>query len=66
MDQTGSIGVAEDDALDGLELPLEEALRRLVHHDYGGLISCIPGRLAAFSGEAPNKTTTILRRDITS
>ena len=54
--------VAQDDDLDGRELPLEEALRRVLHADDGALISCVPGRLAVFSDEAPNKTTTILRR----
>jgi hypothetical protein len=58
--------VAGDEDLDGRELPLEEALRRVLHDDDGALISCIPGRLAVFSDEAPNKNTTILRREITT
>ena len=53
--------ISGDDALDGHELPLEEALHRVLHDDDGALISCIPGRLALFSPEAPNPTTTILR-----
>jgi hypothetical protein len=54
--------VAGDDELDGRELPLEAALRRVLHDDDGALISCVPGRLAVFTGEAPNKTIMILRR----
>jgi hypothetical protein len=57
--------VAEDDVLDGRELPLEEALRRVLHDFHGALISIVPGRLAVFSDEAPNKTITILRRAAT-
>jgi hypothetical protein len=57
--------VAGDDDLDGRELPLEEALRRVLHDDDGALISCVPGRLAVFSDEAPNRTTAILRRVVT-
>jgi hypothetical protein len=57
--------VAGNDDLDGRELPLEEALRRVLHDDDGALISCVPGRLALFSDEAPNETTTILRRAVT-
>jgi hypothetical protein len=54
--------VAEDADLDGRELPLDEALLRVLDDHYGALISCVPGRLAVYSDEAPNKTTTILRR----
>ena len=43
--------VAQDDDLDGRELPIEEALRRVLHDDDGALISCVPGRLAVFSDE---------------
>jgi hypothetical protein len=56
--------IAGHEDLDGRELPLEQALRRVLHDDDGALVSCVPGKLAVFSGEAPNKTTTILRRAI--
>jgi hypothetical protein len=54
--------VSEDHDLDGSEMALEEALRSVLHDDDGALISCVPGRLAIYSDEAPNKTTLILRR----
>ena len=55
--------VSEDDELDGSELPLEQALELVLHSFHGTLISCVPGKLALFSDEAPNKETLILRRD---
>jgi hypothetical protein len=54
--------VAEDDALDGRVMPLVEALEAVLHDFCAALISCVPGRLAVFSDEAPNKVTHILRR----
>ena len=54
--------VAEDDALDGRELELEHALAAVLHSDHAALISCVPGRLAVFSDEAPNQVTQLLRR----
>jgi hypothetical protein len=54
--------VAEDADLDGQELPLEEALDRVLHAFSAALISCVPGRLAIFSDEAPNEQTHVLRR----
>ena len=59
---TTCVLVASDDSLDGRELALEGALRAVVGSDDGASISCVPGRLAVLSSEAPNKTTTILRR----
>lgn len=38
--------VSEDPALDQKELPLAEALRRIVGYGTGTILSCIPGRLA--------------------
>lgn len=54
--------VSGDDDLDGAELPLEEALERVQHSDDGTLISCVPGRLAVFTDEAPHAETLVLRR----
>ena len=42
---------AEDPSLDGIELPLEEALSAVVGRGMGTFISCLPGRLAYFEGE---------------
>jgi len=38
--------ISEDLTLDGKELPLNEALRRVVGHGMGTVVSCVPGRLA--------------------
>jgi hypothetical protein len=43
--------LAEDPALDGCRLPLEQALRVVVGGGMGAFVSCIPGRLAYFEGE---------------
>lgn len=43
--------LAEDDALDGRTLPLDEALAAVVGRGTGAFVSCIPGRLAYYEGE---------------
>lgn len=54
--------LSEDDEVDGQVLALEDALRLVLHSDHAAMILCVPGRLAVFSGEAPNETTLLLRR----
>jgi hypothetical protein len=46
--------LAEDDALDGRRLPLEEALVAIIGRGMGTLVSCVPGRLGFYEGEGPN------------
>ena len=53
--------LAEDAALDGRELDLEDALRQVVGRGMGAFLSCVPGRLAYFEGEGP-KESYILER----
>jgi hypothetical protein len=43
--------LAEDAALDGRAMPLNEALLAVVGCGMGAFISCLPGRLAYFEGE---------------
>jgi hypothetical protein len=45
--------LSEHPDLDGRLLDLHEALDSILFDDYGALVSCIPGRLALFSDEAP-------------
>lgn len=45
--------LSEDDALDGLELPLEDALNEIVGSSLGSLVTCVPGQLAYLEGEEP-------------
>lgn len=40
-----------DKALDGIEMPLVEALRRVLGGQVGVFLSCIPGSLAYFEDE---------------
>jgi hypothetical protein len=56
--------LAEDSALDGRELPLEEALRRVVGHGMGAFASCLPGRLAYFEGEGPRERCILSRAGV--
>ena len=42
---------SEDFELDGKEMPLVEALRRVVGYQMGTFLSCVPGRLAYFENE---------------
>jgi hypothetical protein len=45
--------VSTDRELDGRDLPLVEALSRIVGFGQGALVSCVPGRLGYFEGEWP-------------
>ena len=44
--------ISEDLALDGKKMPLSEALQKIVAYGMGTLVSCIPGRLGYYEGEA--------------
>jgi hypothetical protein len=46
------VQLAEDAALDGQRLPLDDALRAVVGRGMGAFVSCVPGRLAYFEGES--------------
>jgi hypothetical protein len=48
--------------LDGRELPLDEAVLRAELGGLGTLISCVPGRLAYYSGESGSHCRMLLRR----
>jgi hypothetical protein len=47
--------LAEDSALDGQRLPLDEALAAVVGRGMGAFVSCLPGRLAYYEGEEPGE-----------
>ena len=55
--------LAEDAALDGRELPLDEALGAVVGRGMGTFISCLPGRLAYYEGEDPRERYLLERAD---
>lgn len=38
---------------DGRELPLLEALNQVCLHEFGAILSCVPGRLAYYKPESP-------------
>jgi hypothetical protein len=43
--------ISADSALDGRDLPLHEALCRIVGSGVGSVLSCIPGKLAYYEAE---------------
>jgi hypothetical protein len=45
--------IADTSGLDGSTLPLGEALEFALSHDFGVVLSCVPGRLAFYKSEAP-------------
>ena len=45
--------LAEDVALDGRRLPLDDALDVVIGRGMGTFISCVPGRLGFYEGEGP-------------
>jgi len=53
--------LAEDDALDGQTLALEEALRQVVGRGMGAFVSCVPGQLGYFEGEEPHERYLLSR-----
>jgi hypothetical protein len=57
------IFLAEDAALDGRRLPLDEAVAAVVGRGMGAFISCVPGRLAYFEGEDPSERCILERAD---
>ena len=40
--------------IDGRELPLLEALNHICMHEFGAVLSCIPGRLVYYKPESPS------------
>lgn len=42
---------SEDSNLDGKEMPLREALKKVIGYQMGTVLSCIPGKLAYFEDE---------------
>jgi hypothetical protein len=42
---------SEDSEIDGKEMPLADALRKIVGNGMGTFLSCVPGRLAYFEDE---------------
>jgi hypothetical protein len=54
--------VSDNPDLDARCLALENALEQLLFQDAIGFVSCVPGRLALFSDEAPGDQW-VLRRD---
>jgi hypothetical protein len=45
---------SSNQAIDGSEMMLRDALEQTVGQGLGTIISCIPGKLAYFEGEEPN------------
>jgi len=41
--------------IDGREVPLREALDTVCLHEYGSVLVCIPGHLAFYRPEAPDR-----------
>ena len=53
--------MSESSEIDGMLLPLREALDAVVFRGMGTLISCIPGRLGFFEGEGPKHRWLLVR-----
>jgi hypothetical protein len=50
---TECVLLAEDAALDGRCVPLEEALAAVIGRGMGAFVSCVPGKLGFYEGEEP-------------
>lgn len=53
--------ISTDPEIDGREVPLAEALGRLVGFGHGSFVSCVPGRLGYFEGEGPGDRCILAR-----
>jgi hypothetical protein len=49
-------------AIDGRDLPLQEALSEVIAHDFGSVLCCLPGRLAFHKAEAIEQAWYIFER----
>lgn len=58
--------LAEDKTLDGRELPLDAAVSAVVGRGMGAFVSCLPGRLAYYEGEAPGERYLLERPAFTA
>ena len=47
--------IADGSKIDGQELPLSVALREIGTHEFGAVLSCLPGRLAYYKPESPGR-----------
>ena len=56
--------ISENPELDGKRLSLEFALESVIGHGAGTLLSCVPGALAYFEGEAPKDRCILSNRAI--
>jgi hypothetical protein len=55
--------IADSSEWDGLDLHLSEAVGRAMSHEFGVVVSCIPGRLAFYKQEAPGKAFILQRNE---
>lgn len=47
--------------IDGRELSLADALNQVCMHEFGAVLSCIPGRLAYYKPKSPNRGVILER-----
>ncbi len=47
---------------DRLDLPLQEALARIIAHDFGSVLCCLPGQIAFYKPEAVEQAWYIFER----
>ena len=48
---TGCCVISEDRSLDGREMDLDEAIRKILGHGMGAIVSCVEGKLAYLEDE---------------
>ena len=53
--------MADSSDLDGLDLPLSDALEAFIMHPFAVVVSCVPGRLAVFHEEWARSFTLLQR-----
>jgi hypothetical protein len=54
--------ISEASALDGSEMQLGNALRKIVGYQMGTILSCVPGHLAYYEGEGKGNRFILYRR----
>jgi hypothetical protein len=53
--------MSEDKDLDGMAMPLADALARVIGAGYGTFLSCVPGKLGYYESETPGDRYFLIR-----
>jgi hypothetical protein len=53
--------ISDDAAIDAREMPIDNAMKHIWGSEIGVILSCVPGKLAFFSGEEMKSERLLVR-----